>query len=303
MKIVASFRMLYVFAMILVGSPILGQPISVTEAFDMGLLVNEEKSRQLISEDNSRRRTDDPIDYSELLKPAVFQRLLGHSLYNCTEGLRYCNRNIFRWSGDSLPLKIYVERGALVREDFGTISEVFERTVGAAGFYVPAEKNPDVAKIILNIGSVPYLASEASKEDDHYGAEFFERMQEVAESKSLWQLFWDRDEVRDTCYVSTKDRWTTQKVSVYLEKSGIESCLPRALMVVLGLNETSIGMPTVTDISGDFTALTYADRLLLGMLYSDEFPLDSGIEPIKLFWDQNFLEISSSISGAAAIER
>lgn len=257
-----------------------GDPVSVTNAFDEQHLAERGGAFEFTIEDGPRRFPGEPIDYSELLRHDLIGPLFGNALFNCIEGLRYCRTEIFRLSGDTLPLKIFQEREALVEGDFEVLRSVLERTLGAAGFDVPAERDEDNARIILHIGSIRYLALKASNADDLYGVAFFDRASASDE----------------TCYVSTQDRWEHQKFNIYLQPHELESCLPRSLMVVLGLNETSSGYPTVTDRSGQYTAITYLDRVFLHMLYSKDFPLDSGIVPIRAFWNDNISRISAELN-------
>ncbi|CAN0472830.1 unnamed protein product, partial [Hapterophycus canaliculatus] len=196
--------------------------------------------------------------------------------------VRHCERERFRVSDDRLPIKIFAEQGVLVENDFDVLSNVLENTMGIAGFSIPAEHDPEDASIILVVGSVPYLTSKVIDAGDPYGVEFFERTARLERENSTSSHLEGRE--TETCYVSTIDREPHQRVSIYLQGDELESCLPRSLMVVLGLNETNTGLPTVTDRTGGHTTLTFADQLFLKMLYFENFPVNSGVEPIRDFW-------------------
>jgi hypothetical protein len=90
-----------------IGAEVLSDPVSVTNAFDEQHLVERGGAFEFTIEDGPRRFSGEPIDYSELLRHDLIGPLFGNALFNCIEGLRYCRTEIFRLSGDTLPLKIF----------------------------------------------------------------------------------------------------------------------------------------------------------------------------------------------------
>jgi hypothetical protein len=270
-----------------------GQTSLRADLFDETRLSESGRYFQFSIDDGPRRGIGQPVDFSELLKSDLLLYLFTQSLFNCLEGVRHCERERFRVSVERLPLKIFFERGELVESDFDVISNVLESTMGIAGFSIPPEHDPEDANIILVIGSVSYLTSKVMDADDPYGVLFFEQAARAEREDSASPQLEGR--ATETCYVATIDRELHQRVSIYLQGDELESCLPRSLMVVLGLNETNTGLPTVTDRTRGYTTLTFADQLFLKMLYSEDFPVNSGVEPIRDFWNLEFEKLSSEV--------
>lgn len=235
------------------------------------------------------RAMSEPIDYSSLIKEIYLRRSFEQSVLRCFEGILYCDDGgAFRWPSKSQSLKVFEERGTMAREDFDALSETLRIGLAATGISVSAEANVNNANLVLEIGSLPYLEREMKDQSDRYGLNALAEIGAIVSDMSIAEfLKYLALPEKPFCYTSTKDRRSKGQVRIYLNKPGLESCLPNALMIFVGLNATGFDLPSVTDRRLGYKASTLGDILFARLLYHEEFPVDGSKEEIEQFWIKN----------------
>lgn len=227
------------------------------------------------------RRAGDAIDYSEVVRLDVLEDAFVFSVNACREGVRHCEASPFKFRERTIQLKILVEPPSPDPDSVSEMAVVLRNTLHTGGFKLEEAVNPRDANIVIFMGEIDYLKKASDWTGDKYVDDFWHRYESaMASTRPIDQLdVYDRLQ-RESCYVSTVDRKDKQTVYIFLRKQDVNVCLPRSIFAALGLNETATVVASVTDIHGGYKAATYADRVFLNTLYSDDFPLDGGEEEI-----------------------
>jgi hypothetical protein len=222
------------------------------------------------------RGSGDPIDYSSILKEAYLKLGFFQSVLGCFDENDDCRDVSRRFNKRALHLSGSQESGVISSHDFSEISRVGQNTLGALGFDVEAVPNHDMADILIVVGSKSYLLEKMKDHKDFLGIDRLSYWGELRLSDKADPGF---------CYVSEREWDSRGDIYIYFDKEGISECLPGSFLNAIGLGSTWLEIPSVTDISEQFTSATFADVLYGRLLYHESFPIEGDLSDIANFWE------------------
>ncbi len=241
------------------------------------------------------RAPGDPIDYSPLLNDRTLRSFTVQTLMGCDPVVHYCDDEIYRWSRDPILIKLFYERQYLNEGNVDQFDEPIEYVLGATGIQPNLTAETSEASLIVYVGSTEYLWTKARASYDPKAIIFFELHAEKQRDQGLMARLLNDDTQGAACYTSNQDRAKKRLSRIYLTPSGLSVCFSSALLEMLDLYQTDLGMPSVTDASRSFNGLTHFDYFVFRLLEEASHPIKRDAEAIEKAWDHGAQHVRQSI--------
>ena len=233
--------------------------------------------------DGPKRGSNEPVDYSELLTDNEITAVFLQSVFDCWIFRRECTQPYFRWNTKNLPIKVFMEKGALESSEIASIEKILKSGLWAAEFTTPPTTDVEKSAIVFYSGGIDFLKDKAIRLGDRHAVEHFETLDP---DYLTWDTLATEKEYSEgaSCFVSTEYRATIGRVYVFFHPDDLEYCLPKQLWDVIGLNETPGYFPTITGRGNNFSVPTLADLVFVRALYDDNFPIEGNEDQVRAFF-------------------
>ncbi len=233
--------------------------------------------------DGPKRGSNEPVDYSELLTDKKITTVFLQSVFNCWSFRRECTQPYFRWNTKILPIKAFMEKGALESSEIASIEKILKSGLWTAGFTTPPTTDVEKSAIVFYSGGIDFLKDKAIRLGDRHAVEHFETLDP---DYLTWDTLATEKEYPEgaSCFVSTEYRATIGRVYIFFHPDDLEYCLPQQLWDAIGLNETPGYFPTITGRGNNFRVPTLVDLVFISALYDDDFPTGGDEDQVRAFF-------------------
>lgn len=237
-----------------------------------------------------RRGANEPVDYSSLLKRVFIQEAFDFSLTKCPEGVYYCHKQVFKLPKKVVRVKIFHEHSFHQNRWFNRVYDALKETLLPVGFDVIAEADAKKANVILRFGSRQYLERELDRIGDEYGRGAFDHMDQFFQRYQKQYLFGLDFQKPPLCYVYTKEQISHNSTTIFSNDNGIDDCLRSSLFHAIGVPKLFSNIPSITVAGGKFIHPTFADHLIVNLLYQQHFPKELDENSIAEYLAANIVE-------------
>lgn len=275
-----SFFAQIAFAQISLESPILDRYAIELQSNEFKFDENGRLSSGLI------RSLEDPIDYSSLLKASYLKSGFDLSVFRCSNGIGDCREVARKFPSTNLSFGLLVEDDFLTHDDYETLSNVGQVTLAATGFEVTPVHDTLEADIVLTVGSNPFLAKKLASITGQSRREILKQIDAHEFEGPLDMIFSGSINAEAFCYVSEAKWERDQQIFVFSSQDGLAKCLPQAMFNAIGIGPTWLDIPSITDISKDYSAATFSDVLFVRILYHPDIPDSVSLETAGEYWQQ-----------------
>lgn len=233
------------------------------------------------------RAPDQPIDFSSIIKEAYLKGGFFDSITGCFPKIDYCGFEARRFSSQQISIDTILDSSSSDSENNTDIVAVAQSTIGDLGFEINAAQAGQSARITIIHGGMDFLRNQAESRADNLAIQALDHWLEENSSRSLLQRLIPQNGEKPFCYVSSRTWSREETIEIYVGDDGVLKCLPQSYYTAIGLYPTLFETPSLGNLSMKYTVPTFADRLYVDILYSEDFPINHGLEEMQKFWSEN----------------